>query len=153
MHSSRTLPQAISKSITNRHFSSKPKNVVIVDGLRIPFTTAGSVYSKYIAVDLARMALKGIITKTAIDPKSVDYLYVGTVIQEPKTSNIAREAGLGAGIPISVVSVYSSRRFNFKSVKPYTPKLAVNMIIIFAVLLLLIRAISYFGFNIFMKVE
>jgi acetyl-CoA acetyltransferase len=50
------------------------------------------------------MALKGLIVKTAIDPKIVDYLYYGTVIQESKTSNIAREAGLGAGIPVSVPS-------------------------------------------------
>jgi acetyl-CoA acyltransferase len=71
---------------------------------RIPFTTGGSVYSEYLAVDLARLALKGLLVKTALDPKLIDYLLVGTVIQEPKTSNIAREAGMGAGIPISVPS-------------------------------------------------
>lgn len=54
------------------------------------------------AVDLGRLALKGLITKTAIDPAKIDYLYMGTVIQEPRTSNIAREAGMGAGIPIHV---------------------------------------------------
>jgi acetyl-CoA acyltransferase len=53
-------------------------------------------------VDLARFALKGLINKTALDPKLVDYLYYGTVIQEPRTSNIAREAAMGAGIPINV---------------------------------------------------
>ena len=56
------------------------------------------------AVDLGRMALKGLLTKTALDPKSIDYLMYGTVIQEPRTSNIAREAAMGAGIPISVPS-------------------------------------------------
>ena len=30
------------------------------------------------------------MTKTALDPATIDYLYMGTVIQEPKTSNIAR---------------------------------------------------------------
>jgi acetyl-CoA acyltransferase len=72
--------------------------------LRIPFTLAGSVYGDYLAVDLARMAIKGLLTKTAVDPNAVDYLYYGTVIQEPRTSNIAREAGMGAGLPISVPS-------------------------------------------------
>ncbi len=52
-------------------------------------------------MDLARLALKGLLTKTAIDPKLVDYLMYGTVIQESRTSNIAREAGMGAGLPIS----------------------------------------------------
>lgn len=50
------------------------------------------------------MAIKGLLTKTAIDPNSIDYLMYGTVIQEPRTSNIAREAAMGAGIPISVPS-------------------------------------------------
>lgn len=71
---------------------------------RIPFTLAGTVYGDYLAVDLARMAIKGLLTKTAVDPSSIDYLYYGTVIQEPRTSNIAREAAMGAGIPISVPS-------------------------------------------------
>ena len=71
---------------------------------RIPFTLAGSTYGDYLAVDLARMAIKGLLDKTAIDPNLIDYLYYGTVIQEPRTSNIAREAGMGAGIPISVPS-------------------------------------------------
>jgi len=85
-------------------YSSRPKNVVVVDGARIPFTLAGTVYSNYLAVDLARLALKGLLTKTALDPASIDYLYYGTVIQETRTSNIAREAGMGAGIPVSVPS-------------------------------------------------
>jgi len=83
---------------------SQTKNVVIVDGCRLPFTLGGSTYAKMIAVDLQRLVLKGLLTKTALDPKLIDYLICGTVIQEPKTSNIAREAGMGAGIPISVPS-------------------------------------------------
>ena len=69
---------------------------------RIPFTLAGSVYGDYLAVDLARMATKGLLTKTALDPALLDYVYMGTVIQECRTSNIAREAAMGAGIPIDV---------------------------------------------------
>ena len=76
----------------------------MVDGVRIPFTMAGSVYGKYLAVDLGRMALKGLLTKTALQPEMIDYLYFGTVIQETRTSNIAREAAMGAGIPYSVPS-------------------------------------------------
>jgi len=80
------------------------KNVVVVDGCRLPFTMAGTVYGKYLAVDLGRMALKGLLTKTALSPEMIDYLYYGTVIQETRTSNIAREAAMGAGIPFSVPS-------------------------------------------------
>ena len=97
----------IIKYTTRANFSTnkqQSKNVVIVDGVRIPFTTGGSTYSNYLAVDLGRLALKGLLLKTAIDPKIIDYLFYGTVIQESRTSNIAREAGMGAGIPVSVAS-------------------------------------------------
>ena len=39
-------------------------------------------FKDYIAQDLGRFAIKGLITKTAIDPKSIDYVVMGTVIQE-----------------------------------------------------------------------
>jgi acetyl-CoA acyltransferase len=93
---------------TVRSFSSgaaaRARNVVLVDGCRIPFTLGGSVYGKYLAVDLQRMALKGLLDRTALDPATIDYIFCGTVIQEPKTSNITREAAMGAGVPVSVPS-------------------------------------------------
>ena len=106
MYSASSIKRVVSRTATSssRFMSFKPRNVVVVDGCRIPFTMAGSVYGQYLAVDLARFALKGLLTKTALDPKLIDYLYYGTVIQEARTSNIAREAAMGAGIPISVPS-------------------------------------------------
>lgn len=82
--------------------TTKARNVVVVDGVRIPFAMSGTTYNDYMAVDLARLALKGLAVKTAVDPNLVDYILMGTVIQEPKTSNIAREAAMGAGFPINI---------------------------------------------------
>lgn len=66
-------------SLNARSFSTNTKkNVVLVDGCRIPFAMGGTTYSNYIAVDLARLALKGLTTKTAIDPASIDMLFFGT---------------------------------------------------------------------------
>lgn len=39
-------------------------------------------FKDYIAQDLGRFAIKGLITKTAVDPKDIDYVVMGTVIQE-----------------------------------------------------------------------
>ena len=75
------------------------KRVVVVDGARIPFAMAGTKYKDQMAVDLMRLALRGLLTKTALPPSEVDYLLCGTVVQEPRTSNIAREAALHAGLP------------------------------------------------------
>jgi len=87
-------------------------NVVIVDGVRLPFALSSTIYADEMAVDLQRMAFKGLVDKTAIDRKEIDYVISGTVIQEVKTSNIAREAAVNAGLPISIgahtVSMVSS---------------------------------------------
>jgi acetyl-CoA acetyltransferase len=55
------------------------RKVVLVDGCRLPFTLAGTAYKDLLAVDLGRLALKGLLTKTAIDPKLIDYLYLGNI--------------------------------------------------------------------------
>jgi len=75
---------------------------VLVDGVRTPFATSGTTYKDLMAVDLGRMAVKGLLTRTAFDAADLDHVVYGTVIQEVRTSNIAREVGLAAGIPNSV---------------------------------------------------
>ena len=72
--------------------NSAKKNVVITDGVRLPFALTSSIYSDQLAVDLQRMAYTGLITKTGLDKADVDYVLAGTVIQEVRTSNLAREA-------------------------------------------------------------
>jgi len=73
------------------------KNIVLVDAVRTPFLMSGTDYVKLMPHDLARGALLGLIQKTGLPKELVDYIVFGTVIQEVKTSNIAREAALGAG--------------------------------------------------------
>ncbi|XP_060519292.1 trifunctional enzyme subunit beta, mitochondrial [Cylas formicarius] len=76
---------------------SPGQNIVLVDGVRTPFLLAGTDYSKLMPHDLAKMALRGILTKTGVPQDLIEYVIYGTVIQEVKTSNIAREAALSAG--------------------------------------------------------
>jgi acetyl-CoA acetyltransferase family protein len=78
------------------------RKVVLVDGVRIPFATSGTAYKSLMAHDLGRMALSALLTRTGLIPSSIDRIIMGTVIQESKTSNVARESALGAGIPYSV---------------------------------------------------
>ncbi|CAL8316253.1 unnamed protein product [Boreogadus saida] len=73
------------------------KNIVLVEGVRTPFLLSGTTYSDMMPHDLARASLQGLLNKTALPKDAVDYIIYGTVIQEVKTSNIAREAALGAG--------------------------------------------------------
>ena len=82
--------------------STGQKKVVLVDGCRIPFQPSRGEYFDLMSYDLTRLAMHGLLTKTAVDPKAIDYVLWGKVIQEPKTSNIARDAAFAAGIPRGV---------------------------------------------------
>ncbi|XP_017694734.1 PREDICTED: trifunctional enzyme subunit beta, mitochondrial [Lepidothrix coronata] len=70
------------------------KNVVVVEGVRIPFLQSGTSYANSLCFD---PLLRGLLTRTSVPKDVVDYIVYGTVIQEVKTSNVAREAALGAG--------------------------------------------------------
>ncbi|KAF6197805.1 hypothetical protein GE061_008772, partial [Apolygus lucorum] len=73
------------------------KNIVFVDGVRTPFLTSGSDYQRLMPHQLASHALLSLMKKTGLPREVVEYIIYGTVIQEVKTSNIAREAALSAG--------------------------------------------------------
>lgn len=78
--------------------SSRPgKNIVLIDGVRTPFQMSSTNFKTLLPHDLQREALIGLLRRTGIDPAIVEYICAGTVIQEVKTSNVAREAALGAG--------------------------------------------------------
>mmetsp|Transcript_13235 Transcript_13235/g.21326 ORF Transcript_13235/g.21326 Transcript_13235/m.21326 type:complete len:460 (+) Transcript_13235:68-1447(+) len=89
-----------------RSFATAPipggRNVVVVSGVRLPFATASSIYEDQMAVDLQRLAITGLINQTAIPKDAIDYVVCGNVIQEVRTSNIAREAAVNAGLPYDI---------------------------------------------------
>jgi len=82
--------------------SSTGRNVVLVEGVRTPFQLSNTNYEDLMAHDLGRYALKGLVSRTGISPSDVDYVIMGTVIQEVKTSNVARESAMEAGFPLGI---------------------------------------------------
>lgn len=74
----------------------------MVSGVRLPFAMTSTIYEDQLAVDLQRQAIAGLVAQTAIDPSEIDYVICGNVIQEVRTSNIAREAALNAGLPHTI---------------------------------------------------
>merc|ERR1719399_2208057 len=74
------------------------QNIVLVDAVRTPFAMSGTVFSEMMPHDLAREAIKGLRHRTQIADEDVDHVVMGTVIQEVKTANVAREAMLTAGM-------------------------------------------------------
>lgn len=79
--------------------SENGRAVVFVDGCRLPFQQSGTGYADLMAYDMGRMVLKGLLNRNDLDPATVDRVVLGSVIQDVETSNVAREAALGAGFP------------------------------------------------------
>lgn len=73
------------------------RRVVLVDGVRTPFMRSGTTYLGLTSYDLARLALGGLLTRNALSPEAVGHIVMGTVVQNVETSNVARDAALGAG--------------------------------------------------------
>lgn len=87
--------------VINKSFATKSndtsKNIVFIDGVRTPFLQAGTSYKQLMAYDLARESLMALQKKIKFPKEIIEYIIYGTVMQEVRTSNIAREAALGAG--------------------------------------------------------
>ena len=81
------------------HLETNGRTAVLVDGCRIPFQRSGTRYLDLMAYDMGRMALKGLLHRTGLDPATIDRVVMGCVIQDVNTSNVARESALGADIP------------------------------------------------------
>lgn len=77
-------------------------HVVLVDAGRLPFQRAGTVYRHRTAYELARRAISSLVMRHPQVIERVEQVELGTVIQDVDTSNLAREAALGAGIPAAV---------------------------------------------------
>jgi acetyl-CoA acetyltransferase family protein len=75
------------------------KTLVIIDGVRTPFARAGTTLAALDAVELGRIAVSALLTKTGIDPHVVDETILGCVGQPAYAQNIARVIALRAGIP------------------------------------------------------
>ena len=73
--------------------------VVILSGGRLPFQPSGTIYKNLSNFDLAKKAILGCLQQSAIQTDKIDHVFMGNVIQEVTTSNVAREAALQAGIP------------------------------------------------------
>lgn len=83
--------------------------IAIVDGLRTPFAKQATAYHGIPAVDLGKIVVSELLAKSGIDPKHIDQLVFGQVVQMPEAPNIAREMVLGTGMNVSTDAYSVSR--------------------------------------------
>src|SRR5712691_7757440 len=73
--------------------------LVIVDGVRTPFSKAGTDLASLGADELGRIAVNALLARTGLDPALVDEVIFGCVAQPADAANVARVIALRAGIP------------------------------------------------------
>ncbi len=85
------------------------QRIAIVDGLRTPFAKQATAYHGVPALDLGKTVVNELLTRSELDPKLVDLLVYGQVVQMPEAPNIAREIVLGTGMNIATDAYSVSR--------------------------------------------
>src|SRR5918996_332062 len=89
--------------------SANGRRVAIVNGVRTPFTRAGTLLSSFSALELGKLCVAELIQRTDLDAREVQALVFGTVIPTPITPNIAREISLMPMLPKGVQAFTVSR--------------------------------------------
>src|SRR5947208_4027567 len=73
--------------------------VAVIKGVRTPFAKSGTHYARLSALDLGKIVVSELVSRSGVDPKSVQEVVFGNVIPSVKAPNIAREIVLGTGLP------------------------------------------------------
>ena len=85
------------------------RRVAIVDGVRTPFTRAGTAFKAISAIDLGKLCVAELIQRTSLSGAEVQALVFGTVIPNVVAPNIAREVALMPLLPKGVQAFSVSR--------------------------------------------
>lgn len=75
------------------------KEVVIVKGLRTPFSKAGTVFKDLPAYELGKIVLRELLEQLELPPREIDEVVWGNIGQPVEAGNIARIIALKSGIP------------------------------------------------------
>lgn len=97
------------KSAAPKVATATGDRIAIVSGLRTPFAKMASYFHGVPAVDLGKMVVNEMLVRANLDPKLVEQLVYGQVVQMPEAPNIAREIVLGTGMSVHTDAYSVSR--------------------------------------------
>ena len=75
-------------------------DVVIVAAARTPVGSFNGALASQDAHDLGRVAISGALERSGVEPDDVDEVIMGQILQAGEGQNPARQASIGAGIPV-----------------------------------------------------
>jgi acetyl-CoA C-acetyltransferase len=77
---------------------------VIVSAVRTPFGKLGGALAGYEATELGAIAIRGALDRAGVEDEEVDYAVMGQVLQGGAGQAPARQATVGAGLPVELPS-------------------------------------------------
>ncbi|HIF9428566.1 acetyl-CoA C-acyltransferase FadI [Photobacterium damselae] len=80
--------------------TAQGERIAVVSGLRTPFARQSTAFTQVPAVDLGKLVINEMLQRLDFDPKLIDQLVFGQVVQMPEAPNIAREIVLGTGMNV-----------------------------------------------------
>ncbi|QSX39577.1 acetyl-CoA C-acyltransferase FadI [Shewanella cyperi] len=89
--------------------NARGERIAIVAGLRTPFAKQATAFHGVSALDMGKMVVNELLARSELDPKLVEQLVYGQVVQMPAAPNIAREIVLGTGMNVAT-DAYSVTR-------------------------------------------
>ncbi len=89
--------------------TAQGERIAIVAGLRTPFAKQATYFHGVPALDMGKMVVQELLNKYSLDPREVELLVYGQVVQMPKAPNIAREIVLGTSLPVTTDAYSVSR--------------------------------------------
>jgi len=78
------------------------RRVAVIAGCRTPFARSGTALRDLSAVDLGKACVRELLERSEVDPAAIGAVVMGQVIPSVHAPNLAREVGLGAGLPKEV---------------------------------------------------
>lgn len=86
------------------------QDIYLIAGARTPVGVLQGTFSEVSAIDLGVVAAKGAIERSGVDPKQIDQVVIGNVIQTSKDAiYFARHVALKAGLPIETPALTVNR--------------------------------------------
>jgi acetyl-CoA acyltransferase len=76
--------------------------VAVITGCRTPFARSGTALKDLSAIDLGKACVRELLERSEVDPAAIGAVVMGQVVPSVQAPNLAREVGLGVGLPKEV---------------------------------------------------
>ena len=80
------------------------RKVYLLGACRTPIGKIGGILHSLSAVELGSIVIREAVKRSGIVTENIDHVYIGCVIQAGLGQNVARQASLKAGLPVTTTA-------------------------------------------------